>query len=332
MDVLFTKRPADLSTATKIRSFRNTDVPSICDVWNAHHAASGVHCPMDALRLEWFALAKPYFDAHNFLLCENEVGEIDGFLHFGHVSNSDQSNLHASKLGIWAFCVRPHGNEDRVGSELLKTFMELATQQKSEQIVFRPVLPDSAFYLSIGPADAMVSVLSQEVRVCKWLAKVGFRPTVPTCMWELELLEYKPPIDRMQIQIRRTATVNQQLEEPSLPWWQACVLGHTAPTAYHLIHRTQNRLICDALFWSLSPELQSQQSQVVWLWPLKENEEPQQQDFLTFLLAESLRQYQEARIDLARTATAADEQANTHILRKLGFRPSENGMIFELTL
>ena len=310
-----------------VRSFCNTDIPSLCSVWNEHYGELAP--PLNGLRLEFFSLAKPYFDNSQVLVAEEE-SNIVGFLHYGPTSDNSGNEACDTSVAIFALCVLKLPNEDEVAAALLRSFQQEVERQQIATCRFRPSLPDCAFYLGLGPADSIAGATTQEVRLCKWLANAGFAPHNPTCLWELSLSEFKPPIDRMQIQIRRAAAVNQQLDEPVLPWWQACVLGHTEPTKFQLIHRLEKRVLCDALFWSLSHELQTEPRSVIWLWPKNFSaDETVTDDHITFLLAESFRQFQVERLDLVRTAVFANDDENTATLRKLGFHPVSNGMIFE---
>lgn len=315
-----------------LRSFRNTDTSSLCAIWNEHHADLGLECEIDPLRFELFSLAKPYFEPENLLIAEDQTGRIQGFLHFGPISNDDLSNTAMDEIAVFALCVRPDPDEDRVAKELLQRVCETARKLGSRICTFRPMLPNAAFYLSLGPADCMAGVISQEVRLCKWLSQCEFSPQTPTCLWELELMAFQAPIDRIQIQIRRAATVHQQLDEPELPWWLACALGHTEPTKFQLTHRQEKRTLCEALFWTLSPELQSSPAQIVWLWPPNQCTSPPEQDYQVFLLSEALRQYQEERVDYVRTAALADDSMLTALFRRLGFRVIHNGMVFQKQL
>jgi hypothetical protein len=284
---------------------------------------------MDPLRLELFCLAKPYFRQDSLLIAEDEAGEIAGFLQFGPTANEDLSDVCASHLGLAALCVRPSAEEDRIAAELLHRLFEIAVLQNVSSCSFRPLLPDAAYFVSFGPADGLASAISGEIRVCRWLSQSGFTAKHATCLWELDLYAFQAPVDRMQIQIRRTAAVNQQIDEPELPWWQACILGHTEPTAFQLIHRTEKRVLSEAVFWALSPELQATISQVIWLWPPALSSDAEAEDHMLFLLAEALRQYQEERAEIVRTASHADSPSITSMFRRLGFKPSYNGMVFQ---
>lgn len=312
-----------------IRSFRNTDLDAICSVWNEHFADQGPSCELTPLRLELFTLAKPYFDEQRFLIAEVD-GAAVAFLHYGPIGSSDSADLSTDQLAIYSLCCR-RDTSDEVPAVLLAEF-EDAAKNVSTEATYRPPLPACGFNLCLGPADAIISTTAEEIRLSNWLAAAGFTPTGPTSLWELDLAFFSPPIDRMQIQIRRSCNVNHLIDEPNMPWWQACVLGHAEPTLFQLVNRAEKSVLCEVLFWTISPELVSQQdpsdAQVAWLWPLEATEEPQQNDQLTFLISEAVRHLQTDQIAQIRTATAVEEHASTEILHKLGFAPVRNGMTF----
>lgn len=314
-----------------IRNFRNTDLEPVCSIWNAHYAESLNHGQLSPLRLELYCLAKPYFDPRDLLIVEDE-GRVAGFLHFAPLGNQDGSDVSVHEVGISALCVMPGENENRLAAMLLTEFEKVARARAIRRCYFKPLLPNCAFYLGLGPGDSMVGAVPSEVRVCNWLSQSGFKPTTPTCQWELDLMSFKPPIDRMQIQVRRAAQVNRQVDEPELPWWQACVLGHTEISGFQLTHRKEKRVVTEVLFWALAPELQSTPESTLWLWPPMLSNQPLAADHATFLLAESLREFQKEGLDCVRTVSLADETNTSAILRKLGFQPHQNGFVFQLDL
>lgn len=316
------------SVSLEIRRFRNTDVQELCHLWNAHHEQFGPYCEINSFGLELTSLGKPYFEQSQLLVAVDEQRCIQGMVHLGPIANQDHSDTSFDAVGIFALCVRPGSHEDSIASSLLAACLEFGREQGATSCLFKPMVPDSAFYLGFGPADSLAGVISEDTRTCSWLSAAGFQPHTPSCSWELDLVRFQAPVDRAQIGVRRSSQVNRQVDEPALPWWQACVLGHTEPTAFQLSHRVEKRVVCEVLFWAVAPELQTSPESIMWLWPPELNGEPDGADQLLFLLAESLRQFQSERVDTVRTVTQADETNETSILRRLGFQPNHSGMVF----
>ncbi|MEZ6136290.1 MAG: hypothetical protein R3C53_15450 [Pirellulaceae bacterium] len=351
-----------------IRNFLNTDVEAVCRVWNAHYADQGYSSQIDPLRLELCSLAKPYFDAHELLIAQVR-DEIVGFAHVsGPIAAEQTQAVEAASAGmsvraIAALCVVPRPDEAEVASALLRRCDDLCTDRTSVNCMFKPMLPLVGHYLGLGPGDSMIGLSSAEHRVGQWLKDAGYAAQVPTSQWELDMTIYQPPVDRVQVQVRRAAHVNRQVDEPQLPWWQACVLGHTEPTAFYLTDRAQRRVLQDILFWMIAPELQSEPESIAWLWPphlepppqhLQPNSsnhtratsfapvgfgasaaasnQPSPRDHLLFLLAESLRELQTENIESVRTVTTADDNVMSSLLKRLGFRTRQSGVVFSKQL
>lgn len=311
-----------------IRSFRNTDVGPICKVWNAHFGDLGFDCRIDPIKLELCTLAKPYFCEQDLLIAEYEE-EVVGFLHIGPMATDDLSEVACESASISAFCVLPCDMEGRVAKALLGKTDELLRQRQVPACQVKPLPPDSAFYVGLGPADSIAGLTTAERRTASWITAAGFCPKVPTNQWEMDLSDFQPPMDRQQIQIRRSAHVGRQVEEPLLPWWQACVLGHAEPSAFQLTHRAERRVIAELLYWSVAPELRTVPDNVYWLWPPEVPSDDQGVDQLVFLLGESLRQFQSEQVDVVRTASAATDSRISRIFCRLGFEANQNGIIFE---
>lgn len=306
------------------RTFRNTDVSSICEVWNSHYEGQDPTWRIDPLRLEIFALAKPYFDAKQLWVVELE-GRVEGFIHCGPAASEDLNDQASEPIGISAFCVRSGEREDEIAAALLAAVSEYANERDIKECVFKPTIPNTAFYLGLGPGDSLAGAVQSDVRTCKWLSDAGFEPAYPTSVWELEVVSFQARVDRQMIQIRRASQVSREVDEPQFAWWQACVLGHTEPAAFQLAHRAERRLMCEVLFWTLAPELHSTPSSVAWLWPpvLAEENAP-----LVFLLSEAIRGLQSDRVDLVRAVSLADDSSATDVLRTVGFTPTISGMVF----
>lgn len=311
----------------KVRHFRNTDAAAICEVWNAHHELLGPSLPITQMHLEIFVLAKQYFEAANLVVAETDNG-IEGFLQLSPMASAELEELNESGMAISAICVRPCEQEDEIARLLLEAAITKVQSQARSFCDFKPLLPNAAFFLGLGTGDSITGLTALENRTQQWLQESGFAPTEPSSLWELELASFQAPVDRQLIQIRRAAQVARQVDEPELPWWQACVLGHTEPSAFHLLHKKEGRLLSKVLFWTLAPELMTSPESIAWLWPPTAGQETEQNAELLFLLCEAIRELQSERVDTIRCVSSAQDNELNEILRRAGFRSSMTGMHF----
>ena len=193
--------------------------------------------------------------------------------------------------------------------------------------ITKPTPPDCPFYMGLGFGDSMMGITTSDQRAYGWLTKSGFQPRTATSGWELHLDGFQPPVDRLQIQIRRTAHVDRMIEEPQMPWWHACILGHTEPTGFQLTLRSEGRVAQYLLVWSVSQELVTAPESIAWMWPIEVTANQQSTDQLIFLIAEALRQLAEERVQAVRTVSHSANTLATNALTRLGFRNSISGMI-----
>lgn len=314
-----------------IRTFRNTDVAALCKVWNAHFGDLGIGCRLNPLQLELICLAKPYFKAEDLFIAEYDQ-QVVGFLQLGPVGNSDLSDVQPDVMAIAGLCIVPCDSEGQVAQALLKRAEQSLRERKVRLCRFKPMLPESPFYQGVGPADSMIGATTSERRSCAWMTESGYVPVLPTTQWELDLSSFQPPIDRQQIQIRRSSIVERETDEPQMPWWQACLLGHAEPVQFRLSQRLPPRPICEALYWTVATELQTTATSIAWLWTPTLSTEETAAAQLTFLLGETCRQLQSERLELVRTVTAASHTQVNNLLRRLGFIAEQSGMVFEKQL
>ncbi len=311
-----------------IRTFRNTDVAAICKVWNAHYGDLGAQYQLTPLQLELSTLAKPYFEAQELLVAEYDE-QVIGFLHIGPVPNADLSDAQDGAAAIAALCIVPCNAETQAANLLIQRAETLLAERGVQVCSFKPLAPACPFYQGFGPADSMIGATTSERRGCDWLKTAGFKPMQPTTQWELDLGRYQPPIDRVQIQVRRSSTVERLADEPQFPWWQACWLGHMEPFLFELRNRSQGQTVCRTLFWTVAMELQTSPDSITWLWAPTISDEEQGGDSLTFLLGEACRQLQGERVSVIRTVTSASDTRIHAILRRLSFTSEQSGVVFE---
>lgn len=314
-----------------IRTFRNTDVAALCKVWNAHYGDLGADCQITTLQMELSSLAKPYFRAEELLVAEYDE-QVVGFLHIGELPDASLTDSNRTEIAIDALCIVPCDGENSIAKALLSQAEKFLAGRNFARCLYKPMLPGNCFYQGFGPADSMIGATTSERRGCSWVATAGFTAMDATALWELDLSSYQPPVDRNLIQIRRSSQVLREVDEPNLPWWQSCLLGHTEPTYFELSRRSDRARLCDALFWTVGMELQTSPLTIAWLWCPTIPTADQDVSSLLFLLAEACRQLQADRLDLVRAPALASDTRLNNLFRRLGFSAEHSGVVFQKKL
>ncbi len=306
-----------------IRAYQNTDTQALCRVFNSHYQSVGLPGAVVPLSLELCVLAKPYFESSGLLVAE-QAGQLVGFTQLGLEPDSTLTSVN-SEAGIMSvLCVAPGDNDFAVGQILIEEAVRSLRESGAKRIRFSPPPPATPYFAGISPGAGMIGCPVADPRTHGWLEASGWTLEQSVVSWELDLNRFQPPVDRMQIQIRRMAHVDRLVDEPVMPWYVASMLGHTEPIGFQLTDRQSRTVTCEVILWTIGHELLPQPESVAHLWPIA-GYKPGQEDQLVFLISEALRQLRDDRVDVVRTAVPAQDTGLSRILSRIGFMETLSG-------
>ncbi|MEQ1826957.1 MAG: hypothetical protein ABL921_13465 [Pirellula sp.] len=321
-----------MKTVWTIRSFLNTDTPQLARLWREHHATlcPSASCPVSVW--DQCILSKPFFDQTGLAIAVNANGESVGFVHFGFASNPAGTRASDVNGVIHKICVTPCSDQDSIAHELLKHALQSLKSQGATGCTALGTMERHAFYLGVVEGDNLMGVVSRDTRTQLWLSQIGLAPIRPTECWELDLIHFRPPMDRTQIGIRRTCTVGRLLDEDSHQWWLSSVLGHCEQVRFNLVLRSPPRVETELMYWFPDPTITGVDSSIVRLWLTTVPQAEEARERFVYLMAESLRQLQLDRKQAVRTYASADQQPTVTLLQRLGFRSIESGLVYFIDL
>lgn len=320
-----------VSVVWRIRSFLNTDTPHLSKLWLEHHSVySKSTCSVSVW--DQCVLSKPYFDRDGLLVAVDAVGLPVGFVHFGFSGNPQGTRLSDTAAILHKICVSPGKDEDAIAEALMHQALKTLKTQGASNCTALGNTERNAFYLGVGEGDHLMGVVARDVRTQRWLTQSNFVSVHPTECWELDLSSFRPPMDRMQISIRRTCTVGRLLDEDSNQWWLSSVLGHCEQIRFNLVLRSPPKVENEIMFWFPDPTICGVDPSVVRLWLPSAPEAEEARERFIYLMAESLRQLQQERKQKVRTYASADQQTTVTLLQRIGFRSVEHGMIYSRDL
>lgn len=105
-------------TLIEYRSFRNTDLAQLAEVWRVQGAQRGLMQPMSALLFERFVLSKPYFERDGLIVAAAADGKLFGFAHAGFGPTADGQSLSRERGVTCLLMTRPEADPS-VSAELL---------------------------------------------------------------------------------------------------------------------------------------------------------------------------------------------------------------------
>lgn len=312
-----------------LRSFLNSDTPALSKLWNQHHASVGSLSVTSTNIWDTAVLSKPYFNADELIIAVDSLNDPVGFIHYGFVGNRGLEHLSNDHAAVHALCVRPGPDENAISELLLQHAESDLTKRGAQSCSAIGGGERSGFYLGIADGDNLMGVLANDFKSQNWFTKAGYQPVRPTECWELVLATFRPPMDRMQIQARRSCTVGQILDENFDDWWTSVVLGHCDQTRFHLMVKPIASIVAILKCWYPDPGILGLDASVVRLILDEPPEEEEAREQFVYLLAESLRQLQQERKRLVQVVVSAEKHRTVRLLNRLGFKSSLHGLVLE---
>ncbi|GIX00377.1 MAG: hypothetical protein KatS3mg111_3709 [Pirellulaceae bacterium] len=309
-------------STTEIRPISNRDIPQLCSLWNAHSHAVGIPATLTSQQLEVLVLGKPYFAMEDlWVVAEPMTGQLLAALLVGPTASVDLSDWDTTSRNVQWYVDRGRG-ESWLGSLLEAA---LAQHPPDTRWTVGATAPRAAFALSDGWCDAMSCWTNSTAAAT--LTALGFRPIDQWQTWHLDLPRFHPPMDRVQLSMRRAVAVERELEEPRLPWWLACVLGHADLYLYRMVSRDDGTPLGDAMVWGVPLEIDALRDRV-WLYPPPSPTDPGVEATLTFLLSELARDLQSQHVISISTTVRREDQSLSKVLSRLGFQPTSAGTVY----
>lgn len=310
------------------RSFLNSDTPAVAEIWCRQNPLRGSIQTVSTSLLEERVLAKLYFDREGLVVAEEE-GSLIGFVHAGFLPDEDRSALSYERGAINLLKVVPRADDNLIGRELLRQAEAYLHRRGATSISAGSPEPWGPFYLGFYGGSQLPGVLAGDECWNKALADSGYVEAEKRLIFQRELAGFRAPVDRQMMQIRRQCQWEVELDPMARSWWEACTTGDAPCTRFMLSSKTDPKLQAKVTFWNMEPLSSQWGTHAMGLLGMDSSEEARQQGWDTFLLAESLRKFQQEGITLVEVQARDSDEGKLELLKKLGFREIDRGAVFE---
>ena len=309
------------------RAFRNGDSPALAEIWRARARERGLMQTMSAQLLEQFVFSKPYFDNDGLIVAVDD-SRLVGFVHAGFGATEDEKHL-STDMGVT--CMLMVGGEHRrlgIGTELL-AHSERYLRGRGAQVLYGGgIAPLNPFYLGLYGGSELPGVLNSDEAALQLYESRGYQAIDHTVILQRHLSDFRPPVDRRQLQLRRTTKVHISDDPPSATWWGACTYGGFARTRFDLMLSSTGESAARVTFWEIEPLSSSWGVRTVGLIDLEVREDCRRQGYATALVSEALRELQTVGFGAVEVQTMQANQAALDLYAKLGFNTVDGGTVF----
>jgi len=309
------------------RSFRNSDAPLLIDVWRSQPRQRGLAQPASVELFEQVVLAKPYFENQG-LIVALENNRAIGFAHAGFGSTDNGAALER-RFGVTALLlVRPEHHSGPVGAELLARSEQYLQARGAGVLYGGAIRPLDPFYIGLYGGSELPGVLAGDAYANALFRAANYREIDRVVVLHRELAGFRAPVDRLQMQIRRTSVIVETPEAPPRHWWEACALGHFHVITFELRERDETQPAAAARFWLLESFATSWGVQAAGLYDLQVVPARRRCGLATFLLGDAFRRLAAQGIALVEVQTMMGNAAAQALYRKLGFHEVDQGIAY----
>ncbi len=272
-------------------------------------------------------LSKSYFDRFGLSVAVNDEDRVVGFAHAGFGASDDLTTLSRESGVVSLLLVAADQPYEAVAKPLLDASEAYLRSQGAKLLYAGGVFPLNPFYLGIYGGSELPGILETDARVLEFYRSHGYDAVDHVAIFQRDLAGFRPPVDRAQMQIRRSYQVEAVLDPTPCAWWEACTLGHADRTRFHLNSRSRTTPAASLTYWHIEPLASSWSVHAVGVLDLVTAPELRRQGLATFLLGESLRQLQSHGATLVEAQTMEHNTAALGLYRKLGFQLIDRGVV-----
>jgi len=309
------------------RTFRNTDPPALAGIWRSRAGQTGLVQPVSVDLFEQSVFGKPHFDYDGLILAFDGDRPV-GFAHAAFGPNATQDGIAVDKGVICLVIVRPECREAEVAAGLLER-CETYLRRRGARVLYggaaRPLDP---FYLGLYGGSELPGVLSCDEVARDLFPSHGYREVDRTLLFRLGLDEFRAPVDRRHVQLRRRMIVQVNTDPPARSWWEACTTADFDLTRFEVTRRGTDGVLARATFRGMQPTVNSTPGRVAGLLDVDVAAAHRRSGLASFLLAESLRQLARQGIMIVEAQACRGNPASVALCRKLGMEEIEQGIVF----
>ncbi|MBM4023075.1 MAG: GNAT family N-acetyltransferase [Planctomycetes bacterium] len=306
--------------------FRNDDPPRLADAWRATDLGPRALQPMTSADLETAVFSKPYFDRRG-LLVARDADRILGFTHVAFGPNADRTALDTAVGTTLLVVVPPHERRCEIESGLLARAEEYLRARGARTILGGGSAALGGFYLGLYGGSDLPGILDSSPGMQDVFRRAGYREAGRTAVLQRPLAGFRPPVNRLQLAIRRATTLRAIDEPARRSWWEAATTTGISLRRYEL-HGESDALLGSASFWDVQPLAASWGLTMTGLLRIDIEGPRRRQGLANFLVAEALHDLAEEGTTVVEAQVAEDNAPAMKLFSKLGFQTVDQGTVF----
>lgn len=305
----------------------NGDPPALAAIWRSHSAPRSTTQPLSATMLVETALAKPYFDNAGLIVALDNDRPI-GFTHAGFGPTEDETRLDFSTGIVCALVLTPTGWQGEAPQGLLSQ-AEQYLRSRGAQVIWGGGSPCfSPFYLGLLGGSRQYGVPATDPAAQAAFRAAGYSEADCYSVRHRDLRNFRPPMNRKLMQLRRQLTVERSDDPPTATWWNACTLGACERTVFVAREKDGGPAVASVTFWNMEPLAHRWGVRAAGMLRLTVEPARRRQGIATYLLCEAFRQLAEQGVSLVEAQAPCHDTAARGLFETFGLIEVEQGIMF----
>ncbi len=310
----------------EFRCFRNDDPPRLADVWRSADLGPAAMQPMTSALLEVAVFSKPYFDRHGLIVALDGERAV-GFAHAAFGPSADRSGIDPTVGTTLLVAVVPHADQDAIGQGLLERCEAYLRDRGATTLLGGGSADMRSFYLGLYGGSDLPGILDSSPDMQGIFQRSGYEVGERIAVLRRRLAGYRPPINRLQVAIRRN-TVLRVIDEPTRrTWWEAATTTGIALRRYELRNHSEE-VLGSASLWDMQPLSSAWGVTAAGLLHIDIEGPRRRQGLAKYVVAEAMHDLAAEGVSLMETHVATSNTAALALFESLGFETAEFGTVF----
>ncbi len=311
------------------RSYRNYDPPALVQIWNEALTGRSAAILQGTTPLDYFVLAKPYFDPKGLILAIDGVTPV-GFAHAGFGPDDSGQRLSTEQGVICMVVVRPSHRGRGIASQLLR-HAEAYLRSKGAQTIFAgPMRPLNPFYWGIYGGSEAAGFLASDPSAEPFLRANGY-VVWDRCLVMNRSLDPMPPVvDPRFPLLRRKVEVQITPASSNQRWYDACLRSNFEMLLFQLKEIDTGEHVAQATVWDMDMFAWRWHQPSVGIIDVEVRESHRRQGLGKFLITQILAYLQDQYFSLVEIQTMERNLAAMNLYQSLGFQKVDEGRVYRL--
>lgn len=309
------------------RPFRNSDPPSIAEIWRSQPPQRGILQPVSATLLEYAVFSKMHFDREGLIVATRDDQPV-GFVHAGFGPNDRGDALDTSLGTTYMMMLRNGQQDDSLADDMLAASEEYLRDRGAQVVYGGGIKPLNSFYLGLYGGSEIPGVLNSNRVLYEACRRAKYEVAGEVPILQCDLVRYHAPISRKVRLLKRTTRIVEAVDPIASNWWEACVWGSQQRDRFQLIDKATGRVIATASFWDVQPLSACWGICTAGLFDIEVHADLRREGCASYLLSEAFRLLRRRGVATIEVQTMSTNEAALAFYDHLGFAEVDRGVVF----